>query len=92
MPYAYAPYAEVPVIVTLPAPVAEILDEFFKYTPKQSDPVAQEVPLTVSVPVLVVTVEPLIMMLRELPAPFATVPVMITLPVSVAEMFDEESR
>ena len=81
-----------PVIVTLPVPVAEILDEEFKSTPKQSVPVAQEMPLTMSSPALVVTVEPLITMLRELPAPFATVPVIITLPVSVADTLDEERR
>jgi hypothetical protein len=45
----------VPVIVTLPASVAEMLAEKAK-TPTEPIPVPHEVPLTVSEPELVVTV------------------------------------
>jgi hypothetical protein len=52
----YVPFAAVPVIVTLPAPVAEMADELRK-TPVELDPVPHEVPLTVSEPELVVTLD-----------------------------------
>jgi hypothetical protein len=47
----------VPVIITLPVPVAEMLDEGSE-TPMELHPVPHEVPLTVSEPELVVTVAP----------------------------------
>ena len=51
-------FAAVPVIVTLPAPVAEILADDFRKTPMEFLPVPHEVPLTVSDPELFVTVAP----------------------------------
>ena len=54
---SFVPFAAVPVIVTLPAPVAEMLDEVRK-TPLEFHPVPHDVPLTVSEPELVVTVDP----------------------------------
>ena len=51
------PHAAVPVIVTWPAPVAEMLAEL-KATPLDVLPVPHEVPLTVSEPKLVVTQAP----------------------------------
>ena len=58
MPQAkLVPFAAVPLIVTLPAPVAEILADDNRLTPVEPDPVPHEVPLTVSEPELVVTVE-----------------------------------
>ena len=48
----------VPVIVTLPTPVAEMLADDSSLTPSEDAPVPNEVPLTVSEPLLVVTQEP----------------------------------
>jgi len=53
-----APVAAVPVTVTLPAPVAEITVDEFRYTPLEYPPVLHEVPLILSVPDVVVTVAP----------------------------------
>jgi hypothetical protein len=53
------PHAAVPVIVTLPAPVAEMLASGNSLTPVEIHPVPQEVPMTVSEPELVVTLDPL---------------------------------
>ena len=82
-----------PVIVTLPAPVAEMLEDEFSRTPLEFVPVPHEVPLTVSEPELVVTVDPL---QRRMPEAklvrFAAVPVIVTLPAPVAEMLADESR
>ncbi len=51
-----------------------------------------EVPLTVSEPELVVTVDPY----KKIPVapdvPFAAVPVIVTFPASVAEMLADEAR
>ena len=52
------PFATVPVIVTLTAPVAEMLAYNPRETPMERDAVAHEVPLTVIEPELVVTVDP----------------------------------
>ena len=52
------PHAALPVIVTLPAPVAEMLADESRETPVEPPPVPHEVPLTVSKPELVVTVAP----------------------------------
>ena len=51
-----APTRAVPVIVTLPAPVAEMLADDIRYAPEPLSPVPHEVPLTESEPELVVTV------------------------------------
>ena len=51
------PFAAVPVIVTLPVPVAEMLADDDRLTPLEFRPVPQEVPLTVIEPELVVTVD-----------------------------------
>ena len=51
-----------------------------------------EVPLIVSVPVLVVTQDPLTEMPQALSVPFTAVPVIVTLPPAVAEIVDELSK
>ena len=53
--------------------------------------VPYEVPLTVSEPELVVTLDPLTLMPMSACIPFA-VPMMFTLPTPVAEMLEDESR
>ena len=59
MPQALSvPFAAVPVIVTLPAPVAEMLADEARKTPLEFHPVPHEMPLNVSEPKLVVTVDP----------------------------------
>ena len=50
------PFAAVPVIVTWPAPVAEMLEDEYRRTPAERIPVPHEVPLTLSEPEMVVTV------------------------------------
>ena len=52
------PFAAVPVIVTLPAPVAEMVEDKDSIMPQEFDTVLHEVPLTVSEPELVVRVAP----------------------------------
>ena len=42
-------------IVTLPVPRAEMIEDDFRYKPLPNNPVPHEVPLTVIEPVLVVT-------------------------------------
>ena len=54
-----APFAALPVMVILPAPLAEMLEDEVRKTPVDPSPVPQEVPLTVSEPELVVTQAPL---------------------------------
>ena len=51
------PFAAVPVIVTLPVPVAEMLADVYRKTPLEFVPVPNEVPLTVIDPEMVVTQE-----------------------------------
>jgi hypothetical protein len=51
------PFAAVPVIVTWPRPVAEMLALEDRKTPLEFVPVPHEVPLTVSEPELVVTLD-----------------------------------
>jgi hypothetical protein len=53
----FVPFAAVPVIVTLPAPVAEMLADEYSQTPVVLVPVPHEVPLTVREPEVVVTQE-----------------------------------
>ena len=89
MPQACSvPFAAVPVIVTLPVPVAEMLADDNRKTAMEPDPV-HEVPLTVSEPELVVTLDPSTWMPRASVVPFAAVPVIVTVPVPVAEMLEE---
>jgi hypothetical protein len=54
-----------PVIVTLPAPMAEMLADEFSKTPLELDPVPHEVPLTVIEPELVVTLDVEVTMIPE---------------------------
>ena len=92
MPQALVvPLDEVPDIVILPAPVAVMFEKAEKETPLESLPVPNEVPLTVSEPVLIVTVASPVQMPKALPpVPRAAVPVIVTLPVPVAEMLADE--
>lgn len=53
------PHAAVPVIVTLPAPVVEMLEEKLE-TPRLLIPVAYEVPFTLRSPVFVLTFDELV--------------------------------
>jgi hypothetical protein len=85
------PFAAVPVIVTWPVPVAERLADPRK-TPLEFVPVPHEVPLTVSEPELVVTQEESTSIPRAFYVPFAAVPVIVTLPVPVAEMLADDLR
>ena len=86
------PFAAVPVIITLPAPVAEMLADDDTKTPLGVPSVPHEVPLTVSKPELLVTLE----LRKSIPwakaDPFAAVPVIVTLPVPVAEMLADDDR
>jgi hypothetical protein len=88
----FVPFAAVPVIVTWPVPVAEMLDEEVRQTPVELVPVPHEVPLTVSEPELVVTVDEFTKIPRAKFVPFAAVPVIVTLPVPVAEMLAESAE
>jgi hypothetical protein len=88
----FVPFAAMPVIVTLPAPVAEMLEEKARETPMEPDPVPHEIPLTVSEPVLVVTQLPFTSTPRALFVPHSAVPVIVTLPAPVAEMLADEVR
>jgi hypothetical protein len=74
-------------IVTLPAPVAERLADDLRETPAESNPVPHEVALTVSEPELVVTRLKVTQTPHALFVPFAAVPLIVTLPAPVAEMF-----
>ncbi len=82
MPLAeLVPFAAVPVIVTWPSPVAEMLAFACRKTPLEFVPVPHEVPLIVSVPELVVTVA----LDAETPValfvdPFPLTPVIVTQP------------
>jgi hypothetical protein len=53
----FVPFAAVPMIVTLPEPVAEIFAEDSRITPGEYAAVLYEVPLTEIEPVLVVTAD-----------------------------------
>ena len=86
------PFAASPVIVTLPAPVAEMLAEKARATPLESVLVPQEVPLTVIEPAFVLTFELMVVTPLAKSVPFVAVPVMVTLPVPVAEMLEDEIR
>ena len=76
-------------IVTSPAPVAEMLADDFRKTPLEFAPVPHEVPLTVSEPEVVVTADESTRIPLAEPVPFAAVPVIVTLPEPVAEMLAE---
>jgi hypothetical protein len=85
------PHAELPVIVTLPEPVDEMV-ALLRATPQDEASVPYDVPLIVRVPVLVVTV-PLIILIpdKEL-VPQAAVPVIVTFPELVDETLAEFLR
>ena len=83
----------VPVIATLPAPVAEMLEDEFRRTPTEPVPVPYEVPLTVSKPEVAETLDAaLTVMPQASVVPFAALAVIVTLPVPVAEMLEDEFR
>ena len=79
IPRVEVPPVPVPVIVTLPPSVAEMFVPVPKETPRDSDPVAQEVPLTVIDPKLVVMQDLRIIPVAH-PVPLAAVPVIIISP------------
>ncbi len=79
-------------IVTWPAPVAEMLADEFRSTPLEVDAVPHEVPLTVIEPELVVTLDEFIRIPLAKLVPFAAVPVIVTWPRPVAEMLAFEDR
>jgi hypothetical protein len=84
----------VPDIVILPAPVAVVMVDDSRKTPKEFVPVPHEVPVMVSEPALVATVVPLRVQIPTALSncPRAAVPVIVTLPVPVAEMLEDELR
>ena len=79
-------------IVTWPAPVAEMLADDARRTPMELVPVAQDVPLNVIKPLLVVTFEFSAKMPFALSVPFAAVPEIVTLPEPVAKMLADDLR
>lgn len=88
----FIPVTAVPVIVTLPVPVAEILADEFRCTPWENCPVPvlHEVPLILSVPDVVVTVAPdtrtpLVLFVNPLPL----TPVIVTQPDPPACTLDD---
>ena len=87
----FDPFFAVPVIVTLPVPVADMLDETRK-TPPEPTPEPHAVPLSVSKPVLVVTLAAFIRMPLGLFTPVAEVPVIVTLPAPMAEILADEFK
>ena len=85
----FIPFAEVPVIVTLPADVAAMLAPIVK-TPSAYCWVPHEVPLTVSEPELVVTVAALIKVpTAQSDAPLPLTPVIVKDPDPPACTLDE---
>jgi hypothetical protein len=69
-----------------------MLEDDPRRTPVELPLVPHEVPLTVSKPELVVTVDDLTKIPQAVSPPFAAVPVIITLPVPVAEMLADDFR
>ena len=89
MPVLLLPqFFEVPVINTSPAPVEETIVDEFKSTPNESLPVPQEVPFKLSNPEFVVIELPVTNIPQAEVVPFCAVPVIVTLPMPIAEMFD----
>ena len=89
MPVLLLPqFFEVPVINTSPAPVEETIVDEFKSTPNESLPVPQEVPFKLSNPEFVVIELPVTNTPQAKVVPFCAVPVIVTLPMPIAEMFD----
>lgn len=86
------PFTELPVIVTLPELVAKMLDDDFIQTPDEPEVEAQEVPLTVIEPELVVTLAPSIKTPLAPEVPLVAMPVIITLPTLVAVILADPSR
>ena len=82
-------FAAVPVIITLPAPVAEMADEL-RETPGEDAPSAKEVPLIVSKPELVVTLDESTSMPEAKFVPLVpTLPVIVRLPLLVEMLADD---
>ena len=75
-------------INTSPAPVEERIVDEFKSTPNESLPVPQEVPFKLSNPEFVVIELPVTNIPQAKVVPFCAVPVIVTLPMPIAEMFD----
>ena len=75
-----------PVIVTLPAPVAEMLAVEYSQTPLEFTPVPHEVPLIVSKPELVVTSVYCKRMPAAISVPLAEVPMIVTFPAPAAKI------
>ena len=86
------PFTELPVIVTLPELVAKMLDDDCIQTPDEPEVEAQEVPLTVIEPELVVTLAPSINTPLAPEVPLVAMPVIITLPTLVAVILADPSR
>ena len=84
------PLAALPVIVTLPAPLTEMLEYRVIKTPMELIPVPHEVPLTMIEPELV-TMDPFAMMPEdeEPPEPFPLMPVIVTHPDPAASKVDD---
>ncbi len=83
------PFAAVPVIVTWPVPVAEMLGEYHSKMPMEFVRVPHEVPLTVIEHELVVTVDPLIYIPEARSVPFPLMPVIVTQPKPPASTLDD---
>ena len=81
-----------PIIVTLPATVAERLADVPRETPLESVPVPHDVPLTVIDPDVVVTRLEVTQTPNALFVPFAAVPLIVTWPAPVAEMLADDLR
>ena len=86
------PHAAVPVIVTFPAPVDEILAVEVRHTPVEKLPVPHEVPLTMTEPELAVTQELFTVIPRASLVPFAAVPATVTFPDPVDEILEDEVK
>ncbi len=86
------PFAAVPVIVTSPVPVAEMLEDVYRVTPEQKSPVPFAMPVTVIEPELVVTVVLAPRIPWTLYVPHAAAPVIVTWPVPVDEMLEKERK
>lgn len=89
MPVLQLPqFVEVPVINTSPAPVEETIVDEFKSTPNESSPVLQEVPFKLSNPEFVVIELPDTNTPHAKVVPCCALPVIVRLPMPIAEMFD----
>ena len=90
MPKAlFVPFAAVPVMVTSPTPVPDILELEYRETPLEPAPVPLEVPFKIIVPELVVTLERFTWRPRATSVPFAALPVIVTFPTPLVEVMSE---